>query len=145
MKRRSERGFSLLEALISIAIATTVIFAITAAVLGSMHATNAALTRQALTDDALNVLSDIRTATAYDATTLATLVGRTSSRTIQRDGKTLTVTISVTQGPGNAPIVARVTVADANGLQSSEQQQLYSEAPAPGSVVDQSSPSPVSR
>lgn len=142
--RTHERGFTLLEALVSIALTTIAIFGVCAAVLGSLQATNAALAKQALTDDALNVLSDLRTATAYDAAQLATLVGERTTGTIVRDGTTLHVAISITQARTSAPIVAHVTVTDPSGIQSSEQQQLYHEAPAPGSVIEQGAPLPAS-
>jgi hypothetical protein len=35
-----------------------------------------------------------------------------------------------------------VTVTDANGESVTEQQTLYFEAPAPGSVIDQATPTP---
>lgn len=142
MKRAGERGFTLLEAILAIALSTAVAFGVSAAVLGSLHATSGVVARGALTDDALNVLSDIRTATAYDAPLLASLVGRSSTGTIVRNGKRLTVDVAVTQAVLHAPIVAHVTVSDENGVRASEQQQLYSEAPAPGSVVAQPSAAP---
>ncbi len=142
MIRTAERGFTLLEAIFAIGLSTTVVFGVTAAVLGSLHATNRVVVREALTDDALNVLSDLRTATAYDATLLASLIGRSSTSTLVRDGKRLTIDVSVTRAVPHSPIVAHVTVSDENGVQTSEQQQLYAEAPAPGSVVEGPTPGP---
>jgi uncharacterized protein related to proFAR isomerase len=98
--------------------------------------------RAALADDALNILADIRSATAYDAGALAQIAGRTTNATIVRNGQTLSVTIDVGAGGGTTPVVAQVTVTDANGNAATETRQLYVEAPAPGSVIDEPSPAP---
>jgi Tfp pilus assembly protein PilV len=137
-----ERGFTLLEAAIATALVCFIVLAVSAAVLHSLRATAQLAARAALTDDALNVLADIRAATAYDAAALARIAGRSYTANVVRGGVTLTVAVAVSRGGAAVPIVADVTVTDANGVSASERQQLYAEAPAPGSVIDQPSPSP---
>jgi len=136
MRRTHERGFTLIESLVTIALTSVVVLGIATAVLQSMRASNRTLVRSALGDDALNVLSDIRVATAYDADALAQLTGKSSTATVVRDGRSLTVAISVTRANATAPVVAHVTVADQDGERVSEEQQLFHEAPMPGSVID---------
>jgi len=55
---RGQRGFSLLEVLVAIALTTGVLLAVTAAVLNSLHTTALAEERSTLADDALNALVD---------------------------------------------------------------------------------------
>ena len=142
MRARGERGFTLLEAAIATALTCAVALGVCAAVLRALHADAMLAERAALADDALNILADIRSATAYDAGALAQIAGRTTNATIVRNGQTLSVTIDVGAGGGTTPVVAQVTVTDANGNAATETRQLYVEAPAPGSVIDEPSPAP---
>ncbi len=142
MRRRGERGFTLLEAAIATALVSFVVLAVSTAVVHSLHATATVAERAALTDDALNVLADLRSATAYDADALTRIAGRTFAASVVRDGQTLAVGVSVTGGGASGPVTAAVTVTDANGTSATETRQLYVEAPAPGSVIDQPSPAP---
>jgi hypothetical protein len=95
-----------------------------------------------LSDDARNVLSDLRIATAYDGAALQRMGSRTYTTSIVRDGAPLTIAVAIRPGGTSASNVARVTVSDASGESVAEERSLYDEAPAPGSIVDQSSPSP---
>jgi hypothetical protein len=110
-------------------------------VLGMLHSLAIATDRTALADDALNVLADLRAATAYDATFLGKLAGRSATEkltlpSLQRT-RTVTLTTSVTAA-GNGVYVAHVTAVDRDGTTVTEQAMLTQEAPAPGSVVDDS-------
>ncbi len=139
---RSQRGFTLLETAIAIALVCSVVLGASAAIIRATHANAAFATRAALANDALNVLSDLRVATAYDGAALRRLGSRTYTASMVRDGTQLTVSVEIRQSGASAPSVARVTVSDTNGDTATEERPLYDEAPAPGSVVDQPSPSP---
>ncbi len=134
---RAQRGFSLLEVLVAIALTSGVLLAVTAAVLNSLHATALAEERSTLADDALNALVDLRSATAYDRALLASLANRNSETTIPKaSGVTETLTVSIGSANPGQPLIATVTASD--GSQSvTEHRDLYWEAPAPGSVVPQ--------
>jgi type II secretory pathway pseudopilin PulG len=142
----AQRGFTLLETLMATGITTALAFAVTAAVLGSMRATARLDERAELTDHALNILSDLRETTAYDATALAKMTGRTVRTTFPSNASSgaivLTATIGVSQAAPNAPVVASVTVQDPNGESVTEGQTLFVEAPAPGSVIDEATSAP---
>ncbi len=133
----AQRGFSLLEVLVATALTTAVMLAVTAAVLNSLHGTALAQERSALTDDAANALVDLRSATAYDHTLLATLAGRTSQTMVaQPPSPPVTLTLTIGSAKGTSPLLATATASD--GAQSvTEHRELYQEAPAPGSVVPQ--------
>ncbi|MBC5800800.1 MAG: prepilin-type N-terminal cleavage/methylation domain-containing protein [Candidatus Eremiobacteraeota bacterium] len=132
-----QRGFSLLEVLVAIALTSGVLLAVTAAVLNALHTTALAEERSALADDALNALVDLRSATGYDANLLAALANHTSQTTIPKSASvTETLTISIGGRNGTQPLVATATASD--GTQTvTEHRDLYWEAPAPGSVVQQ--------
>jgi len=139
---KGQRGFSLLEVTIAGALVSFVVLGVSSAVLNSLRATATLTAHEALADDALNVLSDLRAATAYDGDALAHIAGRNSTATIVRDGKPVTIAISIGPADANGAVVAKVTATDATGATATEQQTLYVEAPAPGSVIDQPSPGP---
>jgi type II secretory pathway pseudopilin PulG len=144
-ERVAQRGFTLLETLVATALTVTLILSVTAAVLGSLHASARLGERAELTDHALNILSDLRETTAYDANALTAMTGRSVTTTFPADAsnaRVLTATIGVAQSGPSAPVIASVTVTDANGESVTEQQTLYFEAPAPGSVIDQATPTP---
>jgi prepilin-type N-terminal cleavage/methylation domain-containing protein len=139
---RSQRGFTLLETAIAIALVCSVVLGASAAVVRAAHANAAFAERAALSNDARNVLSDLRVATAYDSAALQRLGSRNYTTSIVRDGAPLTISVAIAPGGASAPSIARVTVSDASGDAVTEEHPLYDEAPAPGSVVDQPSPSP---
>jgi len=149
---RAERGFTLLEALVAGALASALVIAITASLLETMHATARIAERAALTDHALNILSDLRESTAYDGspytgTKLAMLAGHTISATFQanavENAPSLTATIALSQPPTrDTPVVATVTVSDYEGVSATETETLFVEAPPPGSIVDGPTPTP---
>lgn len=139
--RRNERGFSLIEAVLTIALTTGVLLAVMAAVSNSLHATANEAIRIALRDDALSALADLRAATAYDALLLQGMIGKSSTATIARNaGAPETVTMSVAIGSnvtnGHANYIATASVTQ-NATTVTEQQTLYAEAPPPGSTITQ--------
>ena len=99
--------------------------------------------RATLTGDALDVLADLRAATAYDARALARVAGCRYTATVVRDGGTLSITVAVDRERTGVPTIAHVTVSDANGVTATADRELYAEAPAPGSVVAVPSPQAV--
>lgn len=142
MKRAAERGFTLLEAAVATALTCAVVLGLVATVARTLHANATLVERAALTDDALNVLSDLRATTAYDADALARIAGRTTNATIVSDGQTIAVTVAVGSAGPATPVIANVTVTNGSGESATLSRQLYVEAPAPGSVIDEPSPAP---
>lgn len=146
LRNESQRGFTLLETVIASALSCAVALSVAGAALGALHAT-ARLERTAnVTDHALNILSDVREATAYDSEALSKLVGREVTTTFS-DGdpltpSTMTATIAVAQTVASGPISAAVTVTDSTGVSVTERQIMFAEVPAPGSVIDAATPSP---
>ncbi len=132
----NERGFTLLEVMIASALTIGVILAVSAAVLPSLHAAANADRKAALADDALNAIADIRSTTVYDDALLQKLVGRSATMTRPLAGAPETLTVSISRPTAGGPIVARAS-ASLEGLTIDEQQTLYQEAPAPGSVVEE--------
>lgn len=138
--RRSEHGFSLLEAIVAIMMTTAVLLAAATAVGKSLHATADSAMRVALRDDALAALADVRAATAYNGTLLRSMIDRSSTATIaRRDGVTETMTVAVTTSLANGYRVLATATATHDSTSVVEQQTLYDEAPAPGSTT---SPAP---
>ena len=142
MKRDSERGFSLLEVVIVIALTIGVILGTAGAVTSALHGVAQSDLKVVLDDDALDALADVRAVTAYGDPTAAgsstnalnKLVGKSSAATVTlANGYTETLTIAVSQ-------VGTRTFADATasagGVSVSERQSLTIEAPTPGSVVN---------
>jgi prepilin-type N-terminal cleavage/methylation domain-containing protein len=136
---RAQRGFTLLEALIAIAVTSVAVLGVAGAVLGMLRSLALETDKTALADDALNVLADLRAATAYDGAFLAKLAGRSASQTLTLAGPSgpRSITVTTTVSPkGDGVYVASVTAANAGGVAVTEQAVLTQEAPAPGSVVD---------
>ena len=146
VKLETQRGSMLLEALVATGLAAALILSASAAVLGALHAEANGVERSALTDHALNVLSDLREGTAYDPKALAGMVGHTASAAIpsvlSSAAPQVSTTISVLQAANSAPPIATVTVSAPDGASITLRQALFVEAPAPGSIVDQPSPTP---
>ncbi len=138
----SQRGFTLLETAIAIALVCSVVLGASAAVVRATHATAGFAERAALANDARNVLSDLRVATAYDSAARQRLGSRTYTASIVRDSAPLTIAVAIARSDASGPSIARVTVSDASGEAVTEERPLYDEAPAPGSIVDQPSPGP---
>jgi Tfp pilus assembly protein PilV len=145
-RNERQRGFTLLETVIAAALSSAAVLSLAAAALGTLH-TTARLERMAnVTDHALNILSDLREATAYDPEGLRKLLGRKITTTFS-DGdalkaSTMTATIAVAQAGAAGTITAAVTVTDPTGVSATESQILFAEVPAPGSVIDAATPSP---
>ena len=107
---RSQRGFTLIEATVATALTCAVVLGICSAVVSTLRANATLAERAGLADDALNVLSDLRVATAYDAD--APRAPRPAARRTQpvvRNGKTLAIVVNVGAGGAGTPIVAHVT------------------------------------
>jgi type II secretory pathway pseudopilin PulG len=149
VKRRpfeGELGFTLVETVVAAALTSVTAFTLVAAVLGALHATARSSREANLTDHALNILSDLREATAYDANALNKIEGQTVSSTFPDDAAStpsrLTASVTVTRDSASNTVFASVTVGDSGGATATEKQVLFVEAPAPGSVIDQETPSP---
>lgn len=141
--RRSERGFSLLEAIIAITITTAVMLAATAAVTSAVHASTKSAIRLRLREDAVSALTQVRAATAYDEETpnslplLQQMIGRSSTMTTTNANgavETITLAVSGPVPPGNANVIATATATQGD-TSVTEQQTLFLEAPAPGTTV----------
>jgi len=147
MTRDGERGFSLLEVVVVIALTIGVILGTAGAVTSALHGIAQSDLKVALDDDALDALADVRAVTAYGDPTaagsstnvLAKLVGKSSTATVAlANGYSETLTVSVSQL--GARTFADAT-ASAGGVSVSERQSLAIEAPTPGSIVNaQASP-----
>lgn len=137
---REQRGFSLVEALVAIALTTGVMLGVTSAVLHAIHANADESTKIALRDDALSALADLRAATAYDPTMLATVTAHgNASQTITRSNaaaETITIHVQRSVGPGPSNVIATATATQLDASVT-EQTTLYNEAPAPGSTIDE--------
>ena len=147
---RGQRGFSLLEVLISIALTLGVVIAVTGATAAALHATALGDRRMALNDDALDAIADVRSLTAYDTKLLPRLDGRSSSMTIHHAGapdETLAVHVAkVVKAPAPGPratppptsdTYAVTATATQDGVTMTQVQDLFAEAPVPGSTIDQ--------
>ena len=136
---RAQRGFTLLEALIAIAVTSVAVLGVAGAILGMLRSLAIETDKTALADDALNVLADLRAATAYDGAFLAKLAGRSTSQKLTLAGpngpRTITVTTTI-ESKGQDVYVAGVTAATTDGIAVTERAVLTQEAPAPGSTVD---------
>lgn len=140
--RASERGFTLIEAVVAIALTAVVTLALAAAVTHAMHAASISTTSLGLRDDALDVLADLRAATTYDPVLLARMVGRSSTATLALHSGAIdeTVTVRVDPAPGR-PSISLAAVATATVVRGdarvTEHATLYAQAPPPGSTVAQ--------
>ena len=149
MRGRNERGFSLLDVVVATALTTFVILALASAVAGAAHANALAASTGAMRADALDVLADLRAATAYDRAMLQSMEGRRAATTLARGNANERIIVRVfaerqsgAPQPGAiVPVTRTVDVAEvtvsALGQTIVERQTLYAEAPAPGSSVDQ--------
>jgi hypothetical protein len=142
--RAPERGFTLLETLFAAGLTTAFVVSVLAAVLGSMHSSATLAERAELTDHALNILSDLREATAYGEGTATRIAGRSVVTSFPADAlpgaAQLTAAIGVSPPAHDGSVVASVTVTDAHGVNVTESQTLFYEAPVPGSAIDQPGP-----
>jgi prepilin-type N-terminal cleavage/methylation domain-containing protein len=144
--RESERGFTMIEVLVAIAITAIAVYGISAAVLGAMHAQADSSIKASLDDDALSVLSDVRMMTVYDPAMLDKLSGKSTVMTRTLPGGALeTITVAVaghaavlTAGvPTSASTEVATVTATSGSLAATERVTLYQQAPSPGSVVDE--------
>ena len=148
MTKTSQRGFSLLEALVCLALLSGTGIAVAGAVASGAHAQALTVSRERLRSDAANVLDELRASTAYDPVALKKMSGKTTSSTLEiaaPDGVERAVTISLRVAPhsdaaGFADAAsgydATVTVSDVTGASVTETRRLAYEAPPPGSSVD---------
>jgi type II secretory pathway pseudopilin PulG len=144
---RRQAGFTLLETVVATTLTAAFSLCVFAAVASSLHAVDRLDERANLADHALNILSDLREATAYDQVALKQITGRTVSTTfpssmLTTTAETLRARLSVTQASATLPIFATVTIVDAAGNTVTERQTLSNEAPVPGSVIDAATASP---
>jgi prepilin-type N-terminal cleavage/methylation domain-containing protein len=144
--RSAERGFTIIEVLVSIAITAIAVYGVTGAVLGAMHAQSDSNRKASLDDDALAVLSDVRMMTVYDPTMLEKLSGKSTvmNRALPGGGsETISISIagqaaSIVGGvPTTASGEVATVVATSGTLSATERETLYQQAPSPGSVVDE--------
>jgi len=144
--RRGERGFTIIEVLVAIAITAIAVYGVSGAVLGAMHAQADSTMKSSLDDDALAVLSDVRMMTVYDPAMLQKLSGKSTVMNRKLPGgATETISISVagqaavlTAGVPTSASSEVATVTATSGTQSAtERMTLYQQAPSPGSVVDE--------
>jgi prepilin-type N-terminal cleavage/methylation domain-containing protein len=145
--QRREAGFTLIEVVVATALTASLSLCVFAAIASSLHAVDRLENRVNLSDDALNILSDLRESTAYDPAALKQIVGHSLTTTFtdpqsNAPARKLQARLSVTQTSPAMPIFATVTVVDAAGNTATERQTLSSEAPAPGSVIDAATASP---
>lgn len=146
-QRSGETGFLTIEAVIAIALMALGAGTVMAAILAVWHQTAAGQPRAALTSSALNVLTDLRAATAYDGRQLAALAGGSIQFDLTEpapSGSPQPRHIIAAIGamtPGGAA-VATVTVSDAHGGTVTLHSTLVQEAPAPGSVLSAGTLSP---
>lgn len=145
-RRRSERGFSLLEAIVSIAILAGTILALTSAMLGSTHDTTKLIARQTLTDVASDVLTDLRVSSAYQPHVMDALFAQPPPPFVvtRRDaaGNALAVTVAerLARVPGSDGYAVSITATAPDGHAETLQQLVIQQAVAPGSTVTPAPP-----
>jgi prepilin-type N-terminal cleavage/methylation domain-containing protein len=139
MNREHERGFTLLETLAAVSVTGIAVLGVAGAVAASLYGSARAETRLLLADDASNVLTDVRAASAYDPAMLASLNGRRVSARIALPGaqgpRVVQLTAGVARQTDAGEYLATVTATAADGTSVTQQVTLTAEAPAPGSRV----------
>ncbi len=143
-----QAGFTLIETVVAATLMAAFSLCAFGAITSSLHAIDRLDERTSLADHALNILSDLRESTAYDQAALKQITGRTVTSTFSTavatvPPQTFRALLSVTQVAATSPIVATVTIIDAAGNTVSERRTLVNEAPAPGSVIDATTASPL--
>jgi len=141
----ADAGFLLIEAQFAAALVAVAAGVTLAAAAAAAHASAHALPAATLTASAQNVLTDLRAATAYDATLLTGITGRSIAFDAAEpgpDGAAHTVHFQVTVTPwppGSA--LDEITAGDASGT-ITLRTTLAVEAPPPGTVLPASTPPP---
>jgi len=139
MIRDHERGFTLLETLAAAAITGIAVLGVAGAVAASLYGSARSETRLLLADDASNVLTDLRAASAYDPAMLAAMDGRRVSARLALPGspgpRIVEVTAGVARQAPAGEYFATVTATAADGTSVTQRVTLADEAPAPGSRV----------
>ena len=148
VSRTGQHGFSLLEALVCLALLSGTGIAVAGAVASGAHAQAMTVSRERLRSDAVNVLDELRASTAYDPVALQKMSGKTTSSTLDitaPDGTKRAETVSLHVAPhvdgagfavAGSGYDATVTVSDVTGASVTEMRRLAYEAPPPGSSVD---------
>jgi Tfp pilus assembly protein PilV len=124
-----ERGFTLVEAVISAGLLALAVMGLLYAVTVSLHAVNAALADDAMDVVAHNALVDLYAATAYAGTSADLLAGQVRTYTVS----SYTVNVRV-MSDGVGKWLASVNVTDGRGHGSDASGILTQAAPAPGSL-----------
>jgi len=139
MIREHERGFTLLETLAAVTVTTIAVLGVAGAVAASLYGNARSETKLLLADDAANVLTDLRAASAYDPAMLAAMDGRRVSTRLALPGgsgpRIVEVTAGVARQPAAGEYLATVTATAADGTSVTQRVTLTAEAPAPGSRV----------
>lgn len=143
----AEAGFLLVEAVIAAVLVAICAGAALAAVAAVTHARAHARPAAALTLSAQNILTDLRSATAYDGAQLASLAGRSTAFDADEPGpdgapRRVHIVVGVTRDATTQAYVAEVTATATGGASVTIHGTLVQEAPAPGSVVSASTPAP---
>jgi prepilin-type N-terminal cleavage/methylation domain-containing protein len=132
-----ERGFTLLETLVALAIAAIAIAGVAGAVTSSLYASARSETKILLAADASNVLTDLRAAGAYDPAALAAMAGRSASARLvlpgSREPRVVAIEARVVRDATPDRYLASVTASAPDGTSVTQQVTLVVEAPAPGS------------
>jgi prepilin-type N-terminal cleavage/methylation domain-containing protein len=136
-----ERGFTLLETLAAVTVTGIAVLGVAGAVAASLYGSARSETRLLLADDATNVLTDLRAASAYDPAMLAALDGRRVTARLAFPGThgprivVMTAAVARQAAPagGSGEYLATVTATAADGTSVTERVTLVAEAPAPGS------------
>jgi Tfp pilus assembly protein PilV len=149
--RRSEEGFMLVEALVSVGLLSFATLGFTASVMTALHVVNKAKVNDAMDVIAHNALTDLYSASAYDNGATAALLGQTRTYTVNEQTGSSTAgaaayTVSVRVYPETAgEIDATVQVSDGHGNTTAMHGVLAQAAPAPGSTFTPTYTSPEER
>lgn len=141
-----EEGFSLIEAIVAVAIFSVAAGGMLSATLAVMRPIADSRWNAQLTSVAQNVLADVRAASAYDTSVIAYNVGQQNTFSVPNLGASLApgshvlpppyqVVVSYWRKDANSPVHAIVRVADAQQHLVQVDGVLAQEAPAPGSIV----------
>ncbi len=139
--RDRERGFTMLEALVTIMLVAIVVLGVTDAVLTSMRGVDIAQNKAQMDEDLLNVIAQLRAATEYDSKRLLPKIPSSSTSTLRLPSATgqRVVTVTIASVPRSTTLYdLTLTATDADGNVATKQTTLSSEAVPPGTIKDAS-------